>query len=82
METKIGKVIHYYPKLSVAAVILEDYLQNGDMIHIKGAHEDFHQTVNSMEVEHQHITEAMPGQDIGIMVIERVHEGDIVFRET
>lgn len=82
METKIGKVIHYYPKVSVAAVVLEDYLQNGDRIHIRGAHDDFEQTVTSMEVEHQHIDEALPGQDIGIKVVDKVHEGDVIYRET
>ncbi len=82
METMIGKVTHYYPKVGVAAIILEDHLENGDRIHIRGVHEDFHQTVTSMEIEHHYITEAGKGQDIGVKVIEKVHEGDVVFRET
>jgi hypothetical protein len=82
METMIGKVTHYYPKAGVAVVILEDRLISGDTIHIKGAHEDFHQTVTSMEIEHQTIAEATKGQDIGIKVIHRVHPGDLVYRDT
>ena len=82
METMIGKVTHYYPKVGVAVVILEDQLVSGDMIHIKGAHEDFHQTVTSMEIEHQPIAEAGKGQDIGIKVIQKVHPGDVVYRDT
>ncbi|PKL69192.1 MAG: hypothetical protein CVV30_06340 [Methanomicrobiales archaeon HGW-Methanomicrobiales-1] len=81
METRIGTVMHYYPKLSVAAVILQDHLTKGEKIHIHGAHEDFHQTVTSMEYEHTPIAEASEGLDIGIKVIQKVHEGDIVFRE-
>jgi hypothetical protein len=34
-----------------------------------------------MEVEHIPIEEAGKGQDIGIKVNGRVHEGDVVFRE-
>ena len=82
METKIGKVTHYYPKISVAAVVLEDHLAKGDRIHIHGLHEDVYQSVTSMELEHVPIREADRGQDIGIKVVERVHEGDEVFRES
>jgi putative protease len=82
METMIGKVIHYYPKSSVAAVILEDHIAKGDRIHIRGPHDDLHQSVTSIEIEHMPIEEAGPGQDVGIKVTERVHEGDVVFRES
>ena len=82
METMVGRVIHYYPKIGVAAVILEDHLAQGDRIHICGPHDDVHQSVTSIEIEHVPIREAERGQDIGIMVKERVHEGDVVFRES
>ena len=82
METVIGKVTHYYPKVGVAAVVLSDHLARGDRIHILGPHDDIHQIVASMEFDHNPIGEADPGQDIGIRVIERVHEGDLVYRES
>jgi hypothetical protein len=82
METMVGKVIHYYPKIGVAAVVLEDHLMKGDRIHICGPHDDVHQPVTSIEIEHIPIKEAGKGQDVGIKVIERVHEGDMVFRES
>jgi predicted transcriptional regulator len=81
METVVGKVIHYYPKISVAAVILEEPIAQGDRIHICGPHDDVHQSVTSMEIEHVPIKDADKGQDVGIKVIDRVHEGDVVFRE-
>jgi len=81
METMVGRVIHYYPKIGVAAVILEDHLAQGDRIHIQGPHDDVHQSVTSIEVEHVPMREADRGQDIGIMVKARVHKGDVVFRE-
>jgi len=64
METMIGKVIHYYPKIGVAAVIMEDHIANGDRIHIRGPHDDVHQPVTSMEIEHIPIKEADKGQDV------------------
>ena len=82
METVIGRVIHYYPKIGVAAVVLEDHVAQGDRIHIHGPHDDVHQPVSSIEIEHVQIKEAGKGQDVGIKVIERVHEGDVVFRES
>jgi putative protease len=82
METMIGKVTHYYPKISVAAVILEDHIAKGDRIHIRGPHDDLRQSVTSIEIEHVPIGEAGPGQDVGIKVAERVHEGDVVYRES
>jgi putative protease len=81
METVIGKVTHYYPKIGVAAVILEDHITKGDRIHIRGPHDDVHQMVTSMELAHVPIDAADTGQDIGIKVNERVHEGDVVLRE-
>jgi hypothetical protein len=82
METMIGRVIHYYPKISVAAVIVEGHPAQGNRIHICGPHDDVHQSVSSMEIEHVPIKEADRGQDIGIKVNGRVHEGYMVFRES
>jgi len=81
METMIGRVIHYYPKIGVAAVVLEGHIAKGDHIHILGAHDDIRLSVGSMEMGHVPIREAESGQDIGIKVSGRVHEGDIVYRE-
>lgn len=82
METMIGKVTHYYPRVGVAAIVLSDHLATGERIHILGPHDDIHQTVISMELDHTPIREADTGQDIGIRVSERVHAGDLVYRET
>lgn len=81
METVIGRVTHYYPKVGVATVVLEDHLAKGERIHIHGVHEDFHQTVTTMEYYHAPIVEASEGLDIGIKVIQKVHEGDVVLKE-
>jgi putative protease len=80
MENVVGKVTHYFPKIGVAVIMLEDTLSNGDRIHIRGTHTDFTQTVLSMQVEHTTITSAAQGQDIGMKVTQNVHAGDMVYR--
>ncbi|MDD1689440.1 MAG: hypothetical protein LUQ66_02145 [Methanoregula sp.] len=82
MQTMIGRVTHYYPKIGVAAIVLSDHITKGDRIRIHGPHDDLYQTVTSMEFNHNPIQEADPGLDIGIRVNERVHEGDLVCRES
>ncbi len=78
-EKEIGKVTHFYTKLSVAIVKLKDKLKVGDKIHIKGHTSDFTQKVDSMEIEHKAIQEAKKGDVVGLKVKEHAREGDIVY---
>ena len=81
MEEKIGKVTHYYSKLGVAAIELDHgKLHKGDKIHIVGHTTDTEQTVDSLELEHQQIEEAVEGQNVGIQVHEHVRENDDVYK--
>jgi hypothetical protein len=82
MEQKLGKITHYFQKIGVAVILLEDNLNTGDEIHILGRHTDFRQKVISMQIEHQTLTSAIKGQDIGLKVIQSVHVGDEVYRVT
>lgn len=80
-EEKVGEIKHYFGKPQVAAIkVTEGALKVGDTIHIKGKTHDVTQIVESMQIEHQTITEAKPGDDIGIKVKDKVKEGDIVFK--
>ena len=78
---EIGVVEHYFTKINVAAIkITNGKLKIGDKIAIKGATTDFEQTVNSMEIDRQKIEEANAGDAVGIKVIEKVREGDKVYK--
>jgi translation elongation factor EF-1alpha len=82
-ELQIGRVTRYFGKVGVAAVEMQaGNLHKGDTIHIRGKTTDFSQTVESMEVEHQPVETAVPGQLVGIRVRERVREHDLVYKET
>lgn len=77
----VGKVIHYYDGISVAAIDLTDKIKVGDKIRIKGSTTDFTQTVDSMQVEHKAVKEAKKGDSIGIKVDDRVRPNDLVYKE-
>lgn len=79
-ETEVGIVEHFFGEINVAAIKLRKPLKVGDKIHIKGHTTDFSQTVDSIQIEHQSVTEAPSGSDIGIKVKDRVREHDIVYR--
>ena len=80
-EKLIGRITHYYSHLSVGIIEITDgELKVGDTIHIKGKHTDFIQTVDSIQIEHQSVTQAQKGEVVGIKVKEKVREHDQVFR--
>jgi len=76
----IGRVTHYFGKIGVAVIELQDTLKVGDKIRIVGGQTDFTQTVESMEIEHQKIKEAKAGDSVGIKVIQKVREGYKVYK--
>ena len=80
-EKKVGEVIKFFGKISVAAIRLsEGSLKVGDTIHLVGHTTDLSQTVDSMQIENKEVQEAGPGADIGIKVQGKVREHDIVYK--
>jgi len=78
-DTKIGTVMHYFPKISVGVLNLDHPLKLDHPIHIVGKHTDFSQRVTSMQVNHQDVEEGYPGQEVAIKVTSRVRPGDDVY---
>jgi putative protease len=78
-EKKLGKVDHFFGHLSVAAIKLTAPLKVGDVIHIKGHTTDFTQRVDSLQIEHESLTQAKKGDDIGLKVKDKVREHDVVY---
>ena len=77
---EVGKVTHFFTKISVAVIELKASISVGDRILIKGPTTDLEQTVESMEIEHQKVTRAEAGQSIGLKVDDRVRENDTVYK--
>ena len=81
VEEKIGVVEHFFTRVSVAAVkITAGELKIGDTIHIVGAHTDFKQRIDSMQINLKPVQSVKPGDDVGIKVKDRVREHDVVYK--
>ena len=80
-EQEIGVVTHYFDRIEVAAISLtKGGLRMGERIHIIGHSTDFRQVVDSMQIEHEAVSAANLGDEIGIKVGQPAHEHDKVFK--
>jgi translation elongation factor EF-1alpha len=80
-EIKIGEVVKFFAKPSVAAVkVTEGEVQVNDTLKFFGHTTDLTQTIDSMEVNNQKVDKAVAGDYIGIKVSDRVRPGDEVFK--
>jgi translation elongation factor EF-1alpha len=80
-EERVGTVTHYFSQISVAIVRLESgSLRLGDTIHIAGHTSDFGQRIESLQLEHQPVSEVSVGQEFGLKVTAHARENDIVYK--
>jgi putative protease len=78
---EIGRITHFFSKINVAVIELKAPLKVGDTIVVKGPTTDFQQVVDSMQIEHENVQIALAGQSIGLRVVQRVRETDVVFKK-
>ena len=81
-EQRVGEVMKFFSKPSVAAIKLEGEVKVGDRIKFKGHTTDFEDQIQSMQIENQAVEKAGPGDMIGIKVKDRVREKDAVYKVT
>jgi putative protease len=79
-KKKVGVISHFYNKIMVAIVELEDTLNQGDSIEIAGPTTHLQLTADSIQIEHKDVTSAKKGQSIGLKVPEPVREKDVVYK--
>jgi len=80
-DAKIGKVTHYYDKIGVAVLGLSEELKVGDKIRfVRGGEDLFEQEVASLQVEHEQVDQASPGNEVGIKTLEKVKDGTEVYK--
>ncbi|MEW5945744.1 MAG: EF-Tu/IF-2/RF-3 family GTPase [bacterium] len=79
-EKLVGKVSHYFSRISVAAVDVTDgELNVGDEIHVRGATTDLRQKLESMQLDNAPVNRAAPGDSVGIKVAGVARKGDSVY---
>ncbi len=82
-EDPVGFVTHYYNHLSVAVVQLDTgSLEVGDTIRFLGHTTDFRQRIDSLQIEHEAVTEVGRRQAFGLKVNDHVREHDVVYKVT
>ncbi len=77
---EVGRVSHFFARISVAVVELTSTISVGDRILIKGPTTNLEQMVDSMEIEHEKVQRAVAGQSIGMKVESRVRDSDVVYK--
>jgi len=80
VELELGKVTDFFSRAVVAGIDLMDSLQTGEKIHIKGHTTDLEMVVESMQIHNASVSQAGPGDSVGIKVPDRVRRGDLVFK--
>ncbi len=81
VEEKIGIVHHFFTNVSVAAVkIIGGELKIGDTIHVVGAHTDYKQKIESMQIDRNPVEKVTEGDDVGIKLNDKAREHDIVYK--
>jgi putative protease len=76
---KIGKVVHYYDKIGVAIIDLNDTLRLGDQVTFKKGAEETPATIESIQIERTDVDTAKKGDVVGVKVDEPLKEGTEVF---
>ncbi|MFC1914027.1 EF-Tu/IF-2/RF-3 family GTPase [Chloroflexota bacterium] len=79
-EEAIGEVMDFFARPVVAGIDMTGKLKVGDKIHIQGHTTDMELVVESMQVDNVNVTEAKPGDQVGIKVTDRVRRGDTVYK--
>ena len=81
-EEAVGKVSDFFARPVVAGIEMIGNLKVGDKIHIAGQTTDIEMVIASMQINNVNVTEAKPGDSVGIKVPDRVRRGDTVYKVT
>jgi len=80
-EQPIGKVTHYFDRIGVAVIKVDEGEVNvGDLLHFTHGDRDFYQKVNSLEVEKKPVDKIKTGEEAGLKVDMEVKPGDAIFK--
>jgi translation elongation factor EF-1alpha len=81
-EIEVGKVSEFFARPVVAGMVMSGSIKAGDQIHIKGHTTDISMVIASMQIDNVNVTEAKPGDSVGLKVPDRVRPGDTVYKVT
>ena len=79
---EIGRVVAFFRIPVVAVVKVTGPLRVGDRLWIRGHTTNLKLTVDSLQINHQPITEASKGDEVGLKLSARARRGDRVHQWT
>jgi len=81
-EEVVGTVSDFFAHPVVAGIDMTGNLKQGDKIHITGHTTDLEFVAESMQINNVDVSEAKPGDAVGIKVPDRVRRGDVIYKVT
>lgn len=75
----IGQVTHYYDKIGVAIIELQDTLKVGDTVKFVKGDEEKEQAIDSIQIERAPVDSADKGAIVGVKVDQPIKEGTEVY---
>ena len=79
-DQEIGRVVHYYNKAMVVVVRLSADIKLGETIKVVKGDDIFEMKVESMQLNHEPISEGKVGEEVAIKTPNPVKEGAIVYK--
>lgn len=80
LDQPIGKIVHYYDKLGVAIIgLTSGKLSVGQQVKFKKGTEEFTQNIDSLQIDHQSVSEVKPGDSFGLKVDQPTKPGTAVY---
>ncbi|OGJ63214.1 hypothetical protein A3A67_02795 [Candidatus Peribacteria bacterium RIFCSPLOWO2_01_FULL_51_18] len=74
----LGRVVHFYDKISVAIIKVNSPFKLGDTVCFKRGDEKVTQSISSLQVNHQGVPKAAKGAVVGVKVKKPIKEGAVV----
>ena len=74
-SSPVGKVTHWYDKISVAVVKLTKGLNVGDSIKVKHGESEFGDEVSSIQLNHEPIKSGKKGDEVAIKLSQKASVG-------
>ncbi len=76
----VGVISHFFPHVSAAVLKVKTPIKIGDRIKVVAPiGEEFEQEISSMQIDRTEIQSAKAGDEIGLKVDQKVHEGCKVY---
>jgi hypothetical protein len=79
-DQEVGKVVHYYDKAMVAVVKLSEDIEAGDPLKFVKGDSEFELKADSIQLNHEPISEGKKGEEVAIKVPNPTKEGATVFK--